>query len=115
MKILKYVFITLGGLLAALVLLLTAVAFFAPESDTPLAVSTVGDRTIKLYAKGNAGFSSTTTAQEIRVTVYERTVHIKGDGTVTVDDEPLETPPFKELAVYVHPDKRVETVVVQAP
>ena len=115
MKFLKYLLITLGALLVALIVLVTGVAVFAPASDTPLAVSTIGDKTVKLYAKGNAGFSSTTTGAEVSITVYERTVQVKGDGNILVDGKPLETPPYKELAVYIHPDKKIETVVVQGP
>lgn len=117
-KTLKYVLMGGGGLLVALVAVMTtaAVLFGGESAQLPISTFEAGDRKILVYAPGKESrtYVTTSNAAEGQIIVRNRKIVMRRDGAVHLDGQKLDLIGYTELEILVHPDQRVETRVLKA-
>lgn len=117
MKVLKWGLWTIGGLAAAFVALIAFFMIFVEDNNSGvIATFSVNDKKVLVYAPGSGQLAHTTTtsASGGQILVRNRKIALRQDGSVLVDDKPLDVGRFSVLEVYVHPDQRVETRITRS-
>jgi hypothetical protein len=113
-SVLKYALLGLGAIAAAFALRVAIGSFLGNDDDgKPVSTVTIDGKTIRIYAPGGAYSLSVSNEPDgaQKIEVRERTIVVTPDGRITVDGTPLAVGGFSELALVVHPDRRVETRV----
>jgi hypothetical protein len=113
-KLAKLVLYVLGALAVAAVALVVVAAFLENGADgNPVSTVTVDGKTIKIFAPGedfSVGISQVAEGGQ-QIELRGRVIVIESNARITVDGAPLNVGDFTELAIVVHPDRRVETRV----
>jgi hypothetical protein len=115
-KFFKIVLMTIGGITAAFIALITVFALFVDDGNSSALITfTVNEKKVLVYApgRGDTNHTSTSSSDEGQIVVRNRKVALRRDGSVLVDDRKLEVGNFQELEVYVHPDQKVETRITR--
>lgn len=115
-KLLRICLWVVGGFAAACVAIVVLALIFGEDGgSSPITTFSVNDKKVLVFTPGigEKTLITTSSASEGQVTVRNRKIALRRDGSVLVDDKKLELGTFTELEVRVYPDQRVETRITR--
>lgn len=115
-NIIKIALVAVAGIVLGAVLAVSLAVSGEDAGQAPITSFEFNNKKVLVFAPGDGPrtYVTATNAVEGQITVRNRRIVLKRDGSVLVDGRKLDLANFKLLEIYVLPDAKIETRVMKA-